>query len=312
MSNGASANATGSPVLSRAQNRDDMAMARRLDEVARLLEEQGASVHRVRAYRAAASRLRALKRPAAEILREEGTAGLERLPDIGPVIASSIRSMVATGRLPILERLRGEIDPERLLASVPGIGRRLASRLHDHLGISTLEALEAAALSGRLGSAAGFGPKRIAGILDSLASRLNRVRIAAAEAGAAASRKAPIAELLDVDAEYRRRAAAGDLRRIAPRRFNPERQAWLPLLHTERSGRQYTALFSNTALAHQLGRTNDWVVIYHDGDGGEERETVVTARHGILRGLRVAPGREEECVRYYGADGASERISSSA
>jgi hypothetical protein len=290
---------------------DNAAIARRLEEVGRILEEQGASVHRVRAYRAAAARLRGLDRPAADILREEGIDGLDRLPDIGPVIAASIRSIVATGRLPILERLRGEIEPERLLASVPGIGRKLASRLYHDLGISTLEDLEAAAESGRLASAAGFGPKRIAGIVDSLASRLTRIRLS----GAGASRRVPVAELLDVDAEYCRRSQAGELRRIAPRRFNPERRAWLPLLHTERAGRHYTALFSNTALAHRLGRTDDWVVIFHDGDGGEQRETVVTARQGLLRGRRVVRGREEECARFYGTGGEGapeERYASSA
>ena len=299
------------PRASGSGQRDNAGIAGRLEEVAQLLEEQGSSVHRVRAYRAAAGRLRSLDRPAADILREEGIDGLDRLPDIGPVIAASIRSIVATGRLPILERLRGEIEPERLLASVPGIGRKLASRLHHQLGISTLEDLEAAAESGRLAAAAGFGSKRIAGILDSLATRLTRVRLS----GAAALPRAPVAELLDVDAEYLRRSQAGELRRIAPRRFNPERRAWLPLLHTERGGRLYTALFSNTALAHRLGRTDDWVVIFHDGDGGEQRETVVTARQGPLHGRRVVRGREEECARFYGIGGAGaadESLASSA
>jgi hypothetical protein len=125
----------------------------------------------------------------------------------------------------------------------------------------------------------------------------------------------PVAELLDVDVEYRRRSEGGELRRIAPRRFNPERRAWLPLLHTERAGRHYTALFSNTALAHRLGRTDDWVVIFHDGDGGEQRETVVTARQGTLRGRRVVRGREEECARFYGIEGEGapeQRFASSA
>jgi DNA polymerase (family X) len=183
---------------------------------------------------------------------------------------------------------------------VPGIGRRLASRLHPQLGISTLEDLEAAS-SGRLAAAAGFGPKRTAGILDSLATRLTRVR----PAGSRPAQRAPVAELLDVDAEYRRRSEAGELSRIAPRRFNPERRAWLPLLHTERRGRHYAALFSNTALAHRLRRTDDWVVLFLDGEFGEQRETVVTARQGSLRGRRVVRGREEECERFYGTAGAT-------
>jgi DNA polymerase (family 10) len=271
------------------------AVARRLDEVAAVLEGQGASVHRVRAYRTASDVVRRLDRSVADILREEGLEGLDRLPSIGPVISRAIRSIVATGRLPILDRLRGEMDPERLLASVPGIGRRLAIRLHEDLGIATLEDLEAAAESGRLASAGGFGCKRVSGIVDTLASRLGHVRMPAG----ASETAAPVAELLDVDAEYRRCAASGDLPRITPRRFNPGREAWLPILHTERLGRHYTALFSNTARAHRLGRTRDWVVLFHDGPQGEQRETVVTAWQGPWRGRRIVRGREEECEKLY-------------
>ena len=46
-----------------------------------------------------------------------------------------------------------------------------------------------------------------------------------------------LAELLEVDEEYRYAAAADKLKKIAPRRFNPAGEAWLPVLHTTRSGR---------------------------------------------------------------------------
>jgi hypothetical protein len=103
-----------------------------------------------------------------------------------------------------------------------------------------------------------------------------------------------VAELLDVDAEYRARAAAGTLSRIAPRRFNPEGEAWLPVMHTAREKRHYTAVFSNTARAHRAGTTRDWVVLYVEGGGVERRYTVITAGHGPRRGQRVVMGREEE------------------
>lgn len=269
-------------------------VARRLEEVARLLEAQGADAFRVRAWRSGAFRVRQLDRSAEAILREEGIAGLERLPDIGPVISRAIQSLVLTGRLPMLERLRGEMDPEELLASVPGIGRELAARLHRELDIATLEDLEAAAHSGRLASVEGFGAKRVAGILDTLASRLGRARFPRP-----AKSEVPVAVILEVDAEYRRKAAAGELPRITPRRFNPRHEAWLPILHLERGGRHFTALFSNTARAHELGRTGDWVVIYHDGPDGEQRETVVTVHGGTLSGKRIVRGREEECARLH-------------
>jgi hypothetical protein len=105
-----------------------------------------------------------------------------------------------------------------------------------------------------------------------------------------------VAVLLDVDREYREAAAAGRLSRIAPRRFNPSGQAWLPVLHTERDHWQITALFSNTGRAHELGKTRDWVVIYfHTDTQAEGQRTVVTETHGALAGRRVVRGREEEC-----------------
>jgi len=109
-----------------------------------------------------------------------------------------------------------------------------------------------------------------------------------------------VAELLDVDRQYREEASSGALPRIAPRRFNPGREAWLSILHTRRGERDYTALYSNTARAHELGRTHDWVVLYFDGTSAGERQcTVITAERAPLRGRRIVRGREAECLAYY-------------
>lgn len=271
-------------------------VAARLDEVARILEEQGANVFRVGAYRRAAALVRGLDQPIDEIVRTEGFDGLRRLPGIGDTLARFIHQLVVTGRLPMLERLRGERDPITLLRTVPGIGRVMAERLHDELGIETLEELEVAAYDGRLEGVLGFGQKRIAGIRDSLATRLGRVR---SSGPSRPSIQPSVREILDVDREYRTKAAEGLLTMIAPRRFNPEHKAWLPVLHTRRGRRHYTALFSNTPRAHQLGKTNDWVIIYYDGDGGERQCTVVTANQDPLKGKRIIRGREAECLEYY-------------
>jgi hypothetical protein len=272
-------------------------IARRLDEVAELLTEQGANPFRIQAYRHAADTLRMLPRPVTEIVHKEGMAGLYKLPGIGESLARSIHTLVTTGRLPMLERLRGEGDAVALLASVPGIGKVLARRLHHDLGIDTLEDLETSAYNGRLANLAGVGPKRLAGIIDSVAARLGRVRARAHAAHAAD--EPPIGELLDVDREYRDQAAAGKLPTVAPRRLNPTGEAWLPVLHTQRGERHYTALFSNTARAHQLGMTHDWVVLYYDGERGEGQCTIITSQRGRLKGKRIVRGREGACVSYY-------------
>ena len=123
-------------------------VADRLEEVARILDEQGANSFCVGAYRRAAVTLRQLKRPVSDIVFAEGIEGLRQLPGIGESLARAIYQTVTSGRLPILERLRGEADPVELLASVPGIGKVLAKRLHEELDIDTLEELEAATTGG--------------------------------------------------------------------------------------------------------------------------------------------------------------------
>jgi Holliday junction resolvasome RuvABC DNA-binding subunit len=283
------------------------AVAARLEELAALLECQGANPFRVEAYRRAGDVVRALERPVGDILRAEGMVGLERLPAIGTTTARAIRDLVEIGRLPMLDRLRGESDAVTLLTSVPGIGVKLAERLHHDHGIDTLEELEAAAHDGRLGSIPAIGEKRLRGVREALAARLARVP----RSGSAAVEEPAIAELLAVDREYRTKAAAGALRTIAPRRFNPGREAWLPILHTMHGERQYTALFSNTARAHDLGKTHDWVVMYVDGGRGERQYTAVTATRGPLKGKRVVRGREIECLAYYGERAATRTPSAS-
>ncbi len=276
-------------------------IAGRLEEVAMLLEEQHANPFRVTAYRRAAETLRHLATPVGDILKKKGLEGLDELPTIGESIARSVRALVMTGRLPLLERLRGESTPEALLMSVSGIGHITAERLHDELGITSLEELELAAYDGRLHDVAGIGDKRLQGIRDLLTARLGRLQRIRTPENEAPS----VDELLEVDSEYLNKAASGELRRIAPRRFNPNHEPWLPILHTQRGNRHYTALFSNTAKAHELGKTHDWVVLYCDAGKGEQQYTVMTYTWGSLKDKRVVRGREAECKEFYGITATS-------
>jgi len=109
------------------------------------------------------------------------------------------------------------------------------------------------------------------------------------------STEPPVAILLDVDREYRELARLDRLPKIAPKRFNPSNEAWLPILHAERGEWHFTALYSNTARAHDLRRVGDWVVIYfYHNDQPEGQRTIVTETRGTLVGQRVVRGREAE------------------
>jgi DNA polymerase (family 10) len=272
---------------------DNETIARKLNEYATFLEGEESNVYRVRAYRRGAQTVLAQERPLAEVVAEKGRAGLEELPGIGASLAYTIEGLVRTGEFRTLRPEAGHIDPERLLTSLPGIGSQMAHLLHERLGITTLEELERAAHDGRLAQV-GIGPKRLRGLIDALAGRLRRSRLPEPVQG-----EPSVADLLTVDAEYRAKAAQDALPTITPRRFNPEHEPWLPLSVTDRAGWRYVALFSNTALAHRLKQTHDWVVIqFRDGFSSGQR-TVVTETRGDLRGLRVVRGRERECRAHY-------------
>ena len=269
-------------------------------EVAERLSQQGANPFRVDAYRRAAGTVRVLERPVRELIATGGAEALIELPTIGRGLAATIAEIVRTGRTAMLTRLDGTDTPETLLRSVPGIGAVTARRIHDELHVDTLEALEIAAHDGRLERVEGIGSRRAASIRAAVHDMLSR------PAQRAAAKNPPdepsVAMLLDVDAEYRASAQTGRLERIAPRRFNPEGTAWLPVLHTDRNGWHFTALFSNTARAHEYGRTHDWVVLYfYDADHVEGQRTVVTEYRGPMTGRRVVRGREPECAEHYRA-----------
>ncbi|HEY9181665.1 MAG TPA: helix-hairpin-helix domain-containing protein, partial [Gammaproteobacteria bacterium] len=245
-----------------------------------------------------AQTLESLPQDARAVVAARGLSGLTELPFIGEGIAQAIVEIVKTGRLARLDRLRGAAEPEAQLRMVPGIGAALAKRIHDTLDIDTLEALEQAAWDGSLETLDGIGARRLAAIRAGAASLLGRPTARHAPENDAPS----VATLLDVDAEYRRAAAANELPMLAPRRFNPTHKAWLPVLHTDRGEWHFTALYSNTARAHQLGRTRDWVVLYfYDSHHREAQRTVVTETHGPLQGRRVVRGSEADCAAYYGS-----------
>jgi hypothetical protein len=272
-------------------------ISERLEEAANILEQQQASPFRVSAYRRAAATIAGLERNIGQIFERQGMDGLTALPGVGRGIANAVAEMVARGRWTLLDRLRGELDPVRLFQSIPGLGPDLAKRIHEHLHVDTLEALEIAAHDGRLQTVPGVGPRRAAAIRNHLASALKRVRTPTPAVPAPGP---PVGVLLSVDAEYRDKARDGALPTIAPKRFNPEGKAWLPVMHVTRDGWHFSALFSNTARAHELKRTRDWVVVYYyDDEHHEGQNTVVTETRGPLTGRRVVRGRESECREFY-------------
>ena len=181
------------------------------DEIADLLEVEGANVFRIRAYRNAVRMLGDLGR-SVKTMVEQGE-DLDALPGIGPDLAAKIGEVVATGSCAQLERLRQELPPAiGELLHIPGLGPKRVRALHRELGIESLAQLHRAAADGRIRTVHGFGERTQRQILEAAAARLQaarRVKLAVASQVA----DALLAELSAVPG-VERAVAAGSLRRM--------------------------------------------------------------------------------------------------
>ena len=143
-------------------------IAATLDEVADLLEFQGANAFRVRAYRNGARAIRNLSQAVARLV-EEDPQQLTDIEGIGESVAEKCVTLVRTGRLPQLESLLEEI-PESVLTllRIPGLGPKKAAVLHQQLGVATLDQLREACESQQVRALKGFGAKTEQTILDGM------------------------------------------------------------------------------------------------------------------------------------------------
>lgn len=271
-------------------------VADRLLEAAQILSQKGANQFRVRAYHSAVKTIENLNRDLVEIIEDDGVNGLIKLPYIGKSIAYAIYEMVATGRWKFLERLRSSLKPPNVFEVIPGIGPVLAKLIFSNLHVQTLEELETAANAGRLAVIPGIGERRQRMIRETLTSMLSDTRRMYH-----LEHNGPTVDiLLKIDRLYRKQAKEGLLKTVAPRRFNPSGEAWLPISHYQDNNWQFTAMFSNTERAHRLHKLKDWVIVLaYDSEHHEYQRTIVTEITGPLKGRRVVRGYEHECIQYY-------------
>ncbi|MGZ4810388.1 MAG: DNA polymerase/3'-5' exonuclease PolX, partial [Thermoanaerobaculia bacterium] len=191
---------------------ENIQIAKTFEEVADLLEIQGANPFRVRAYRNAARTIGTLGTPVDTILKHNGHA-LEELPGIGADLAGKISKMCRTGELPLLAQLTRK-TPESLVAMlrIPGVGPKRAKLIYKKLHVKTLGQLEKAARAGRLSELRGIGTTLEETILrgiDQDKAHVARVPLVEAEAYVRPLveklRAMPQAQQVDVAGSFRRR-----------------------------------------------------------------------------------------------------------
>jgi DNA polymerase (family 10) len=145
-------------------------IAAMLEQLADLLEIEGANRFRVRAYRNAAREIANLPREAADMLAEG--INLADLPAIGDDLAGKIAEIVRSGHLALLQEVSAR-TPAGLseIVALPGIGPKRAKLLHDELGVKDLYDLAAKIKSGGLVGLHGIGKTTVSNILRAIDER---------------------------------------------------------------------------------------------------------------------------------------------
>ena len=188
------------------------------EEMADLLEIEGANPFRVRAYRFAARTIRDLPGEVADMVARG--EDLTSLPGIGDDLAGKIREIIRTGTVAALEAQRHK-TPATLteLLRIPGLGPKRVQALVRALNLRGLSDLQQAAREGRIRTIPGFGEKTEQHILDALAARTGKesrmqlaVAMPSAEALVAYLNQCPGVGRVVVAGSYRRaRETIGDL-----------------------------------------------------------------------------------------------------
>jgi DNA polymerase (family 10) len=189
---------------------DKQAIVRILEEIGTLLELQGESPFKSRAYAAGARVIAGLDTSQLEELVRSGK--LRSLQGIGAALAEKISELVTTGHLTYYETLQQQVPAGLLeMLTIPGMGPKKVKMIHDQLSIATVGELEYACHENRLVDLPGFGRKTQANILKGIERlKQHRGQYLCHEAMQAAR---PLFEALSASDLTARVALAGSLRR---------------------------------------------------------------------------------------------------
>lgn len=193
-------------------------IAAMFEEMADLLEIDGANPFRVRAYRNAAREIQGLGVEVVDLIAKGKE--LTELPGIGKDLAGKIKDIIKTGKCDVLDKLRRR-TPSAIsaLLKVPGLGPKRVHTIYHALHVQTAEQLAEAARSGRIRELPRFGAKIEQTIIDALAAHLaDQKRFPIAEATQYAEplklylENIPDVEKVVIAGSYRRRKeSVGDL-----------------------------------------------------------------------------------------------------
>jgi DNA polymerase (family 10) len=190
---------------------DNARIADAFAETAALLDLVGEDPRRARTYAGIARRLASLEEPIEALVARNA---LLDVPGIGEGTDRRVRSLLATGRMDVLDDLRARVPAGLVdLLRVPGLGPRRVADLHRALGVETLADLEYACVENRLRDLPGFGPKVQEAVSQGVASlRASQGLRLLSQARRAAARALG---RLEREPSALRLAVAGPVRRMA-------------------------------------------------------------------------------------------------
>ena len=146
---------------------DNELIARTLEQMADLMEFQGANAFRLKAYRNGGKAIRELPQSIATLL--ENDEDLTQFEAIGKSVAQKCRELCETGQLEQMEEILKEVPRSVLdLLNIPKLGPKKAAVLFKELGITSLDQLKAACEEGKVRELPGFAAKTEASILEGI------------------------------------------------------------------------------------------------------------------------------------------------
>ena len=240
-------------------------------ELATLYELDGAISYRVLAYRDAAKMIRQSPVSIAELTR---AGRVTELPGIGKTIAEKIQALLDTGSIPSADKLKAKFPPSLVeVTLIPGLGAKTVRRLHDELGIATLDDLRKAIAEQKVRTLKGLGPKAE----ENIAMQLSKLGDEGPSERVLLSDALPIAErLLEVLREHPASNAvevAGSARRLA------ETCKDIDLIATASDGKALAKALTDHPLAAAAGNPS--------ANGAR-----VTTYNGVAVDLRIVPPAE--------------------
>jgi DNA polymerase (family X) len=278
---------------------ENVEIARVLNEYADLLDIQGESPFRVRAYRNAAQTVAGLSQPVAQLI--EAGEDLQQLPGIGSSMAEHLKEILDTGTLAGLEAVRRELPPTLTeLMQLQHLGPKRARTLHDALGITSVSELAAAIDAGKVQALPGFGKKSAANLrraIEEFERRTKRFLLADADQLVQPLlrylRQAPGIVELEVAGSYRRRQeTVGDIDILAtcedPQPVMQHFQSYRDVDRVEMAGttRGTVVLRSGLKVDLRIVPRRSYGAAQHYFIGSKAHNVAVR-KLGVERGLRI-------------------------